>query len=234
MSRPLPSRTDIVRCLIEAGRGLHAREIATRCQVPERAYPHLLELLDQLSIDGSIRRLAGTRFLSQPPTIREGGSWEGALTMHPRGFGFVVAAGHDDVYVAPDAVAGALHGDRVRVSVLARSARGLEGRISAVVERRNPRVAGVLRKRGRSLWLDPDDTRVRGPLVILHAQAPGRDGDAAVVSITRFPELVDETPEAELVAVLGVPGDPNAEVAKILVRKSSRSIPPPPSTLPRR
>jgi ribonuclease R len=47
----------------------------------------------------------------------------------------------------------------------------------------------------------------------------GRDGDAAVVEITRFPEFPDETPEGALVAVLGVPGDPNTEVAKILVRE---------------
>ena len=46
----------------------------------------------------------------------------------------------------------------------------------------------------------------------------GKDGDAAVVSITRFPDFQDENPEAELVSVLGPPGDPNVEIAKILVR----------------
>src|SRR5678815_2688500 len=47
----------------------------------------------------------------------------------------------------------------------------------------------------------------------------GKDGEAAVVAITRFPDYANENPEGELVAVLGVPGDPNAEVAKILVRE---------------
>jgi ribonuclease R len=219
MVRPLPSRADIVDCLVQAGRGLHAREIASRCRIPEGAYRHLLELLDQLSIDGSIVRLPGTRFKTRPRPAREREGWDGVLSMNPRGFGFVTAAGHEDVYVAPDSVGGALHGDRVHVAVLAQSSRGLEGRIAGIVERRNPRVAGVLRKRGRSVWLEPDDTRVRGPIVLLPPQLDGRDGNAAVVSITRFPELSDETPEGELVAVLGVPGDPNAEVAKILVRE---------------
>jgi len=219
LPRPLPSRADIVRCLNEAGRGLHAREVAARCRVPEAAYRHLLELLDQLCFDGSIRRLPGTRFRAQPAELRDRGSWDGVLSVNPRGFGFVTAAGHEDVYVAPDAIGGALHGDRVRVSVVARSSRGVEGRLEQIIERRNPRVAGVLRRRGRSQWLEPDDTRVRGPIVVTSSQVSGQDGQAAVVSITRFPDFADETAEAELVAVLGVPGDPNAEVAKILVRE---------------
>src|SRR5688572_29391726 len=92
--------------------------------------------------------------------------WEGVLSVNPRGFGFVTEAGRDDVYIAPDGLDGALHGDRVRVRVLARRQRGIEGRIEGVVTRRNPRVAGVLRRRGKSLWLEPDDTRLRGPIVL--------------------------------------------------------------------
>lgn len=141
------------------------------------------------------------------------------LSVHPRGFGFVAAAGHDDVYVAPEGIGGALHGDTVRVSVTARSQRGPEGRIEAVVSRRSPRVAGVLRKRRSSAWLEPDDSRIRGPIVIAPVPKEGSDGDAAVVKIERFPEHADESPEGQLVVVLGTPGDPKVEVAKILVRE---------------
>ena len=219
MARPLPSRADIVQCLVAAGRGLHAREIASRCRIPDSAYSHLLELLDQLSFDGSIRRLPGTRFKALPARERESGSWEGLLHVNPRGFGFVTAAGQEDVYVAPDAIGGALHGDRVRVGVVARTSRGIEGRLEGIVERRSPRIAGILRQRGSSLWLEPDDTRLRGPIVLAGDLQGARDGQAAVATITRFPEFADENPEAELVAVLGEPGDPNTEVAKILVRE---------------
>ena len=38
--------------------------------------------------------------------------FDGVLSMSPRGFGFVMAAGRDDVYLPPEAVGGALHGDR--------------------------------------------------------------------------------------------------------------------------
>ena len=143
--------------------------------------------------------------------------------MNPRGFGFVAGgAGQDDVYVPPDAIGGALHGDRVLVTVVAQSDRGLEGRIEKIVKRRSPRVAGVLRRRGRSSWLEPDDSRLRGPIVVTDVSKAAKDGDAAVVSITRFPEFQDENPEAELVSVLGPPGEPNVEITKILVREDVR------------
>ena len=215
----LPSRGDIVDCLLAHRRALHAREIATRCHVSEAAYPRLLELLDQLSFDGAVTRMPGNRFKAQPVDERGGGVWEGVLSVNPRGFGFVVSAGHDDVYVAPDGIGVAMHGDTVRVKVIHRSSRGLEGRIEEVIARRNPRVAGVLRKRRKSAWLEPDDSRVRGPIVVTAGAKLGKDGEAAVVEILRFPSMSGENPEGELVAVLGAPGDPNAEVAKILLRE---------------
>jgi ribonuclease R len=144
--------------------------------------------------------------------------WEGLLLLNPRGFGFATAPGHDDVYLPPETIGGALHGDRVLVAVTGTSSRGPEGRIEKVVQRRNPRVAGVLRRRGRSAWLEPDDSRLRGPIVLDGVPKSAADGSAAVVVITRFPEFANENPEGELVSVLGTPGDPNVEVAKILVR----------------
>jgi hypothetical protein len=40
-------------------------------------------------------------------------AWDGALSLNPRGFGFVARAGHDDVYVPPEAIGPGMHGDLV-------------------------------------------------------------------------------------------------------------------------
>jgi len=223
----LPSRGDVVRCLLHAGRALHAREVAARLSVTDAAYPRLLELLDQLAFDGSLRRLPGSRFRAAGAGAERPPSWEGTLTVNPRGFGFVAAPGHDALYVAPDGIGAALHGDHVEVTPLTRTSRGVEGRIERIVARRPPRIAGVLRRRGESVWLEPDDARIRGPITIVSEGQSGDrggpraalDGSAAVASITRFPEYPDEHPVATLVAVLGTPGHPQAEVAKILIRE---------------
>ncbi|MBN2192792.1 MAG: VacB/RNase II family 3'-5' exoribonuclease [Polyangiaceae bacterium] len=216
----LPSRGDVVRCLLDAGRALHAREIGTRLKVGDAAYPRLLELLDVLCLDGSVRRLPGSRFRAAADQSSRSPSWEGSLAVNPRGFGFVTAPGHDDVYVAPDGIGAALHGDRVEVIPLTRTSRGIEGRIERVVARRSPRVAGLLRRRGRTAWLEPDDTRIRGPITVHLDNDEAPDGTAAVVTITRFPELPDEHPVGTLLAALGPPGHPLTEVRKILIREA--------------
>ena len=116
-------------------------------------------------------------------------------------------------------MAGALHGDRVRARVTAETARGPEGTVLEIVERRKPRVSGTLVKKKKSVWLEPDDTRLRGPIVITTPahEIQGEDGDLAIVRIERFPDGPDENPEGTLVEVLGKPGDPRAEVRKILM-----------------
>jgi ribonuclease R len=158
---------------------------------------------------------------------------QGHLSVNTRGFGFVSSAGfEDDLYIPEERMAGAMHGDLVDARLVSRSSRGSEGEVMRVVTRANPKVPGVLRLRGKAQWLEPDDARVRGPIV-LHAAAgakalvSGEDGAAAVARITRFPEMPRETPEGELESVLGTPGDPNVEVAKILVREEIEEAHPP-------
>lgn len=222
MPKPLPSRGQILACLAEASHPIHAREIASLLGVKEAQYPRLLSLMDQLCLEGAVHRRPGQRFATKTREAPQRESFTGLLGMHPRGFGFVVAAGRPDVYVAADGIGGALHGDTVQVSVVNRTPRGLEGRIEAVVARRNPRVAGTLRRKRSGQWLEPDDARLRGPIVLGPNPAEtkdAKDGVAAVAEITRFPESADENPQGVLISVLGAPGDPNVEVAKILVRE---------------
>jgi ribonuclease R len=220
---PRPARRDdVMNLLASQRRAMHVNEIATRLGVAAGAYAGLQRLLDDLSYDGSVLALSGQRFsLSGRQVEQRGVGLEGYLNVHPRGFGFVSAVGFaDDVFIPAESMKGALHGDKVAVRIATRSRRGLEGEVTAVVERRSPRIAGTLRRRGQSMWLEPDDARIRGPIVLRGPEAEGgADGAAAVAAITRFPELPDENPEGVVEAVLGPPGDPNVEVAKVLLRE---------------
>ncbi|MET0411756.1 MAG: ribonuclease R, partial [Polyangiaceae bacterium] len=218
MARPLPSRSDILHSLAQEPRALHAAELGARLEVSPKSRKAFAQLLDQLAAEGTLVGLPGRRFRAPDGASRPKG-WDGALSVNPRGFGFVNSVGHDDIYVPPDALAGALHGDVVRVEIVARSARGVEGRIADIVSRRNPRVSGLLVKRRKSSWLEPDDARIRGPIVLTDESVEGNDGDVAVALITRFPTSTRENPEGRLVGVLGLPGDPRVEVEKILMRE---------------
>jgi ribonuclease R len=219
MAPRLPTRTEILELLGAETRPLHAREIAARLRISEVDYLGLQRLLDNLSLEGVLAARPGQRFkLSRHTTGVRGSEREGLLTVHARGFGFVASLGDvgDDVFVPPEALAGAMHGDRVHVRIRARGARGAEGEVVEILERGVKRIAGTLRRKGKSAWLEPDDTRVRGPIVLDRSDA-GNDGDAVVVEITRFPESPRENPEGTIERVLGRPGDLQVEAAKILV-----------------
>jgi ribonuclease R len=227
MAGSFPTRTEILELLGSETRPLHAREIAARLRVSEVDYLGLQRLLDALSFEGVLAARPGQRFkVSQRTTAARGAEREGLLTVHPRGFGFVASLGDagDDVFIPPEALAGAMHGDRVRVRIRSRAARGAEGEVVAVLERGHNRIAGTVRRKGKSAWFEPDDTRVRGPIVLPRAvdgQAgegnSGSDGDAVVVAITRWPETLTEKPEGAIETVLGRPGKLGVEAAKILV-----------------
>ncbi len=150
---------------------------------------------------------------------------EGLLTVNPRGFGFVASpvASGDDVFIGAEGLGGAMHGDQVIVEIVARGSRGPEGHIVEVTKRGTTRVSGILRRKGKSAWVDPDDPRVRGPVVLsreIDRTGPegnsGQDGQVVVVEITRFPDDAGENPEGALVAVLGQPGELSVEVSKVL------------------
>ena len=227
MPTRLPSRTEVLDLFGSDNRPLHAREIATRLKVSEVDYLALQRLLDSLSFEGVLAMRPGQRFkLSEKTGATQGKERDGLLTVHPRGFGFVASleAGDDDVFIPPEAMAGAMHGDKVRVRIRARGARGPEGEVTAILERALKRVVGTLRRKGKSAWLEPDDTRVRGPIVLpreIDVAGPGGnsgvDGDAVIVTITRWPEMPGENPEGAIETVLGRPGQLSVEAAKILV-----------------
>lgn len=230
-SAPLPHKAHVLSVLGGASRALHAREIAERLGLSELGYPGLLRMLDDLAFEGALSVRPGQRFQLSKGSREVGGEErEGYVSIAARGFGFVRTVA-EDVYVPREALGGAMHGDKVVVALRSRSSRGVEGEIVRVLERAVKRVAGVLRRRGSSAWIDPDDTRIRGPVVLTSAsdvRGPegnsGKDGDAAVATLTRWPERPDENPEGRLEAVLGTPGVLSVEVAKVLVREQIEEL----------
>ncbi|MDB4935895.1 MAG: 3-to-5 exoribonuclease RNase [Labilithrix sp.] len=153
---------------------------------------------------------------------------EGFLKVNPRGFGFVSSptASGDDVYISPENLGGAMHGDHVVIDIVARGSRGPEGTIVEIKARGSQRVSGILRRRGKSAWVELDDPRMKGPVVLTSeidktsAEGEGnsgKDGQVVVVQITRFPETNDENPEGKLLAVLGAPGELSVETRKVIL-----------------
>jgi len=97
----------------------------------------------------------------------------GRLTMHRDGYGFVIPnAGQrstieGDVYISPQAIGSAMHGDQVLVELGRRKEDGrAEGKILRVLSRANPTVVGTFHFGSRHNYVVPIDEKVTKEIII--------------------------------------------------------------------
>ena len=223
--RRQPLAHALIELLRERSRPVHIAEMVAALGSD---FPTINRTVDALLCDGVLRQRPGNRYrlakVAKQPSQEK---LEGRITINPRGFGFIRPDnGSSDIFVPAEALSGAMHGDRVVATVVAETRRGLQGQIVDVLERAQKRVVGQLRGRAPNWFLEPDDSRIRGPIVLERPQVDSPDaprvaaGLAAIVQLQRYPELPDEHPVGTLLSVLGVPGQPDVEVAKILLQNS--------------
>jgi ribonuclease R len=246
VSRTL-TKEDVLRAMGHKDRSVGLGELSAKLHVrkPDRA--RLAELLDELEAEGRIRELPGHRYRtkkrSEAPAFEapepraltpRGSPRSGRLTMHPAGYGFVALDdGGPDAFVPPGAVGAALHLDRVDV-VTRPSPKGVEGQVVGVLDRGLSRVSGVVRRAGGNVWLDPDDPRMRGPMLLTDEEGgdprrgrggrprfdrvDGAPGEHVVAEIVEYPRYDGDMPVVRVVKSLGAGGVTTVEVAKLLVR----------------
>jgi ribonuclease R len=147
---------------------------------------------------------------------RADGAVTGRITVHPAGYGFV-ATPDGTVFVPAKYRGTSMDGDQVAVDTWP-GVRGTEGRVVEVIKRGRARITGILRRVGRAVYLEPDDPRIAadfGRVQIFDAPY-GKDGDAIVVEITRYPDAARNELGGNVLKVLGDPEDPRTEIEKIL------------------
>jgi len=140
----------------------------------------------------------------------------GRITVHPAGYGFV-ATPDGTVFVPAKYRGTSLDGDEVALDTWP-GVRGTEGRVVEVLARGRARLTGILRKVGRAVYLEPDDPRIAADYgrVGIDSAPLGKDGDAVVIEITRYPDAVHKELAGKVLKVLGDPEDPRTEIEKIL------------------
>jgi len=148
---------------------------------------------------------------------------EGRLTMTRQGYGFVnVYDGRPDVFIPPDAVGPALHGDVVQIRARP-SAKGREGHVVGIVERRSQEVTGTIHPRGRGFIFQPDDERLRSPMRVAGpVPKAAKTGAVALAEIVAFPQRPEDRAEVRILDVLGAQGIARVEVEKIKIREGIR------------
>ena len=125
----------------EASKPVALAEIGEYFRIEEGHYDSLREVLETLEDEGRIVRVRKGKY-ALPERLN---MLVGRLQGHPRGYGFVLVEGGDDVYIPADRMHGAMHNDRVLIkiksAVLAGKSR--EGEVVRILDRANERIVGT-------------------------------------------------------------------------------------------
>lgn len=214
-------------------RQMRTEELAQRLSVKGPELADLLALLEDLERQGQLVRVKKQHWVNPD----RAGLVTGRLQCNPRGFGFLVplSGRHQDVYVAEEDMAEAMHDDlavvevhrkkprrggrRLGVSSPKPSRKGLgpSGRVIKVLEHRNRHVIGAFvpgRKFGR---VAPDNPRLFRDIYVAREDWMGAAADDQVlVEVTAWPSL-RRNPEGEIREVLGKVGAPGMDVLSVIL-----------------
>lgn len=144
---------------------------------------------------------------------------EGKVDMTQTGAAYIIPEGDEnDVYIPARYTNGALHGDWVKVKIFSRKNSGTkdEGEIIDVIKRARTEFVGTLRIEPRIAFLEPDNRKLPDMLIPKDKIGKAKNGQKVVVRMTSW-EDVSDLPNAEVITILGDPGDNNTEMNAIMV-----------------
>jgi len=177
------------------------------------------EWLNRLESEGSIIRTRVGRY-GVPERMN---LVVGKLQGHEKGFGFVIPDYDDfeDMFISPDDMGTALHGDRVIARPYTRRRRGRKGRnwegeIIRILERANKELVGMLDAGRHFGFVTPTDRRIFTDVFVPKQDYGGaKTGDLVLVEITRWPEK-RRNPQGRVVERIGRPGEPGVDILSVI------------------
>jgi ribonuclease R len=196
------------------------REMLQRLKIPRDERVTFKRLLKDLAASGALVQTRGSRF-GLPDRMNLA---VGKVTIHPRGFGFVVPDRpledvKGDIYIAGTNLNQAMHGDRVVARVERITDKGAEGRILRILERGSSAIVGRFDRDDHKMgFVVPFDRRIVMDVHIPGGEEGGANpGDMVTAEITRWPTAA-RGPVGRIVEVLGDIDAPGVDT-EIILRK---------------
>ena len=144
--------------------------------------------------------------------------FEGEIEITQRGAGFVIIDGLEkDIFIQPENINKALHGDKVKVMVIKYGKRRIEGKVIEISERKSTQFVGTVEMHPKFAFVATDNQRLNMDLYVTPERLNGaKDGDKVLCKLVSWPKAA-QNPFGEIVEVLGKPGDNDTEMKAILI-----------------
>ena len=210
----IPERQQIAAVVL-ADPGITYGMLAKRLGIDKIEAEAMGRRVDAMLRDGELIMKSGGRFHpGQEPSTESG-----VVSRHRDGFGFIAAeAGGDDLFVAPHALEGVMHGDTVNFVRKGVDGRGRqEARIAGVTRRAVSRVVGKLKREGARWMVVPRDRNFPHPVEVAGKIDHPDEGMIVSADITHYPED-GKGARGSIGEVLGNENDSGIEI-EIALRK---------------
>ena len=210
--------TQLIQDIIEKGgnKPLNYKQIASKLNLHDNESRQIiLEVLEDESFKGTFNEVEKGKF-----QLRELKTFlTGTVAITTDGSGFIIPDDEfeNDIYVAPRKLKTALHNDKVKVYVYAKSSgKRKEGEVVEILERAKMEFTGILKISERFAFFIPDDKKMVHDIFIPLQDLNGaQHGEKAIAKITEWPEDA-KNPVGIITRVLGKQGENNTEMNAIL------------------
>lgn len=190
------------------------KEISIFLQVPRNEKQDLRDILDALQAEGKIEQDTKGKY-----KMADANTKVGVFSGTQRGFGFVIVEGEDeDIFIPESATKGALHNDKVMVSVKRdKTGKRREGEIVKVIERSTSTIVGTFEKSKNFGFVIADNQKFGKDIFIPKEHTKGAvTGHKVVVEIKDYGNN-ERNPEGRVVEILGHINDPGVDILSVIM-----------------
>ncbi len=196
---------------------LYIEEIMKILDIDKSEQEMLEATLSQMVDDGQLVKTRKGKF-ALPEIL---GMFAGRIQGNSKGYGFFIPDNReqDDVFIPPERMNSAMHGDKVLIKLLGRkSPEGLsrEGEVINILERANKTIVGTFEREKNFGFVIPDDPRISNDVFVpKDGMGKAQTGYKVVVEVTRWPKR-RRNPEGCIIEILGHKDDTGTDILSII------------------
>ncbi|MFO7814492.1 MAG: ribonuclease R [Halanaerobiales bacterium] len=199
----------------EAYHPMTKEELMKEFEIAPQQKQHFEGILKQLEEDGKIYKNKKERYgLPEKFDLVAG-----RVDKNPRGFGFLIPdePGHEDIFINPSNLNGAMHNDKVFVKkVPGGRGKKAEGEVVDIIERVNNQIVGKFEKVKNYGFVVPDNKRINFDIFVPgSAIKDAKNNQKVVAQITEWPKK-NRNPEGKIIEILGYQDEKGVDIEAII------------------